>query len=432
MPCEDSSRPFVVVLSGGPSAGKSSALALLKARLSARNYQVVTVPETATHFFGNSEGFQPEWLGTDAYLQMQVIFMDHQIHLEESFKAFSKLHPTKRAVLLLDCCIFNSKVYSSDEVWQQLLNYPGRTPTSDEELMARYDMVVHMTTCATKGHYEYGPGSNNPARYHTPEQAKEQDDRCLEVFAKHPQLRMVPYCEKFSDKISQVAEFVNDALHIEGLTGKRQRSCCTVINEEQLKAVLAMPETSTVLVTTVFLDEGRKHSVRRQAKIQTDFWAKQFALWREGGISAENWNVSVSLGREASFERRSQEPSAGELISLTRQVITIKDYYAAVRSCSSEGKFMAHKLVLQFLDGHRYYELIFFVGRDNLILDSIEDDQNIPSWLRVADSQSVMDSAEVPEEVAAEANGPKGELMEPPKKKRALRVNSTEEAAFLQ
>merc|ERR1719183_1504163 len=113
----DKGRPFVVVLTGGPSAGKSSALALLRDRLTVRGFQVLTVPENATHFLANSDGFQPEWAGTQAQVGMQRIFLEYQMAQEEAFGAFARLHPAKRGVLLLDSCTLNSKVYLSDEQW---------------------------------------------------------------------------------------------------------------------------------------------------------------------------------------------------------------------------------------------------------------------------------------------------------------------------
>ncbi|CAE8635089.1 unnamed protein product, partial [Polarella glacialis] len=135
-------RPFLVVLTGGPSSGKSSALALLRDRLSARGFQVLTVPENATHFLANSDGFQAEWAGTDSQVRMQRIFLDFQVEQEDAFKAFAELHPTKRAVLLLDCCTLNSKVYVSNEQWAKVLALPGKPTLQESGLFARYDLVV--------------------------------------------------------------------------------------------------------------------------------------------------------------------------------------------------------------------------------------------------------------------------------------------------
>jgi len=244
-------------------------MAFLRDRLSKRGFQVLTVPENATHFLTNSEGFQAEWAGKSPQVSMQRIFLDYQIAQEDAFKAFAALHPTKRAVLLLDCCTLNSKVYVSEEQWKQVLDFPGAKPVSEAELLARYDLVVHMVTCALSGHYEWGPGSNNPARYHTPEQANEQDGKCLQVFGSHPQLRVVPHCERFGDKIEKVVEFVNDALHVEGLIGKRRRRTVEIVDDKMLSDILERESTSASLVTSVFIDKEMHHSVRRRARIPT-------------------------------------------------------------------------------------------------------------------------------------------------------------------
>merc|ERR1719181_2563076 len=58
-------KPFSIVLTGGPCGGKSSILAVIRDRLRKRGMQVIAVPEYATHFFANSDGFQLDWVGTE-------------------------------------------------------------------------------------------------------------------------------------------------------------------------------------------------------------------------------------------------------------------------------------------------------------------------------------------------------------------------------
>ena len=58
------SRPpgvYRVVLTGGPCAGKTTALSALRTRLTDLGLHVVTVPENATMVFGNSGGYWPGW-----------------------------------------------------------------------------------------------------------------------------------------------------------------------------------------------------------------------------------------------------------------------------------------------------------------------------------------------------------------------------------
>jgi len=204
---------FVVVLTGGPGAGKSSSLAFLRERLSLRGFQVLTVPENATHFFENSDGMQKAWVGTHTQVVVQRMLLDYQLHQEDGFRLLASLHPDKkRSVILLDACAMSGKVYVSAEQWKEVLAFPGKQSFTDDELFRRYNLVVHLVTSA----YEEGCESwwnNNPARWHTPEAAKEADEKCLNVFKPHHKQVIVPSCKTFDEKKERVLELIADFLH---------------------------------------------------------------------------------------------------------------------------------------------------------------------------------------------------------------------------
>merc|ERR550514_2231242 len=90
-----------VLFTGGPGAGKSSAIATLRDRLSKRGFQVVVVPECATVLLTNSDGFDPAWKGTDAFVELQRIFLQYQLDHEKAHEAVTRLS-TKQAVMLYD------------------------------------------------------------------------------------------------------------------------------------------------------------------------------------------------------------------------------------------------------------------------------------------------------------------------------------------
>ena len=138
---KDDHEPITVVLTGGPSSGKSTALAILKDRLSVRGLQVLTVPENATHLMSNSEGFQPYWAGTDQQVEMQRIFMEFQMDQEKAFRAFAKLNQ-KRSIILLDRSLIDTRVFISDKQWEQVKNLPGRPVLDEAEMLSRYDVVT--------------------------------------------------------------------------------------------------------------------------------------------------------------------------------------------------------------------------------------------------------------------------------------------------
>ena len=201
-------RPLVIVLTGGPSSRTSSALPPLRSKLSSIGFQVMIVPETATHFFANSDGFQAEWEGVEAQVRMQRIFIDYQLMQEEASIAFAQLRPQKPAILLLDRCTLDSKVFLSHEQWAPMLMMPGKPLISENDLLQRYDVVIHMETCAGHSSYLWGVGANNPARHHSPDEAKGLHEKSFDTWQRHSGLHIVPYMESLDEKVHAVFELV--------------------------------------------------------------------------------------------------------------------------------------------------------------------------------------------------------------------------------
>lgn len=65
---------FRVVLTGGPCAGKTTALCGLRTRLTELGLHVVTVPENATMVFSNSGGYWPGWAANrEHHIELQRV-----------------------------------------------------------------------------------------------------------------------------------------------------------------------------------------------------------------------------------------------------------------------------------------------------------------------------------------------------------------------
>jgi len=296
----------------------------------------------------------------------------------------------------------------------------------------------------------------------------------LEVFGSHPQLRVVPHCPTFDDKIGKVVEFVNDALHVEGLAGRRKRRRCRVTCEDELSKLAALSSTSTSLVTSTFLDEEMQHSVRRIATVPNTAWLEAFKrIGQEtpGGAEAAlaaarkhhgALTSSSELSSDVLYERRTkvQAPGAPSQSYLTRRVIKQEDYYTAVESCTKLNNAVT-KLVLRFLEGSRYYELFFYLENDDLVLDFSDEASSsggpppLPAWLELTGTRDLacQDSASRALQAASAVStaspqrrpaGVTGDAAAPagvtgfvlineeraPKRMRFLRAHSTEEAAL--
>merc|ERR1719223_593239 len=127
--------------------------------------------------------------------------------------------------------------------------------------MDRYDLVVHLSTCAKVGEYQWGPGSNNPGRYHSPEEAAKLDQVSENAYRDHKQFRLVPHFPKFQDKVNQVMKYLEDALGVDGLAGKRERVAVGFVGDGVPEDVLE--QSQAFEVTSTFLDDSMELSVQR-------------------------------------------------------------------------------------------------------------------------------------------------------------------------
>jgi len=364
-----SPTPVSIVLTGGPCAGKSSILALIRDRLRKRGIQVVTVPEYATHFFANSDGFQVEWVGTKKEDGLQDVFLRYQMMQESMFKDFAALN-SKPSVLLFDRAVMDQKVFtSSEKIWYDALK---KNDVTERDLLDRYDMVIHLTTCAKVGDYEWGPGSNNPGRYHNPDEAAELDKKCDEVYAGHKQMRVVPHFPKFQDKVDQVMKYLEDGLGVDGLAGRRQRISvrCTV---ESVPAEV-ISQSQAFVITSTFLDESLQLSVQRRLRVTVDSWLA--GLKGEAPKAVDRPISSSHI--DQTFEERRSIPSDN---FLARRVLTEDVYHNQIRLARHES-VDKHVLTFQSETSGQHYELFYFQGAAgvDVVLDFAVGGE-LPSWL---------------------------------------------------
>jgi len=194
-------RAYRVVLTGGPCGGKSSALGLLRSRLQKQGFQVLTVPECATPLFEGSGGYDMSWAGTRKHVELQQTFLRFQIAQENAFLKLSTLRDAP-AVILYDRGVLDGFTFCSDAEWEQVLQGTGQTITS---LYERYDAAVHLVTAAAYEDgrfYQFGEGSNNPARFHNAEQALESDKKSETVYRAHPNYFKVENKPTFTEKVT--------------------------------------------------------------------------------------------------------------------------------------------------------------------------------------------------------------------------------------
>jgi len=140
---------------------------------------------------------------------------------------------------------------------------------TERQILDRYDMVMHLGTCAKVGEYQWGPGSNNPGRFHDPDEAVDLAKKIEEAYKGSKQLRMVPHFDRFQDKVDQVMKYLEDALGVDGLAGKRERVSVCILGSIPPEVI---DQAQAFTITSTFLDESAELSVQRRLRIPVASW----------------------------------------------------------------------------------------------------------------------------------------------------------------
>ena len=188
-----------IVITGGPCAGKTTAMTKIQKEFEKRGYKVLFVPETATELI--SGGVAPWTCGSN--LDYQKCQVGLQKFKESIFEQAAATMDTDKVLIVCDRGVLDNKAYMSQEEFDAVMRALGTNEVSERD---QYDAVFHMVTAA-KGALEAYTTANNAARTETPEQAAALDDKLIACWTGHPHLRVIDNSTDFDDKLHRtVAE----------------------------------------------------------------------------------------------------------------------------------------------------------------------------------------------------------------------------------
>lgn len=196
-----------IVLTGGPCAGKTTAVSLLANALADYGYKTLVCPEVSTLMV--NAGVDVHTLDSsgehDFELQRQIIRT--QRVFRKRFREFATLY-TEPVVVLFDRGEIDNAAYVSSEVFERLCEEEG---LSLDEVRDSYDLVIHLVSAADGAEDAYST-SNNDARTETIEQALVLDRKTLAAWDGHPRRCIIDNSTDFATKMSRVLEEVTHLL----------------------------------------------------------------------------------------------------------------------------------------------------------------------------------------------------------------------------
>ncbi len=192
-----------IVITGGPCAGKTSALDVLRVQFAHAETPAVFVPEAATDLILSD--IAPWTCESMLEFQTQVIALQIEREANAAAEA-AKLGAG--AVIVCDRGICDSHAYLSDSDYARAL---ANNRLIDDEALARYDAIFHLETVAALDADEY-TRENNGARFENAEEAVAADLRVRAAWSAHPNKRFIANESTFEQKTANLVDAIAQVL----------------------------------------------------------------------------------------------------------------------------------------------------------------------------------------------------------------------------
>lgn len=248
-----------IVITGGPCAGKTTALSRIQRDLAHLGYTVLIVPETATALI--SGGVAPWTCTTNE--EYQKCQMRMQMEKERVFEQAAANMPSDKIVIVCDRGELDNRAYMTDEEFAHVLEFLGCT---EVELRDGYDAVFHLVSAA-KGAEEFYTLENNSARYETPEEAAELDDRFIAAWTGHPHFRVIDNSVDFEEKMRNL---IREITYFLGELAPYEIERKYLIEFPNLAWLESLPNCSKVEIKQTYLRSDPDREVRIRQRGSAD------------------------------------------------------------------------------------------------------------------------------------------------------------------
>ena len=189
---------FEIVLTGGPCAGKTTALTILTQKLADYGYKVLVCPETATLVITAGLDVVSMLSEPRSAFELQRQVLRTQRDLRARFRELAALY-SEPVIILFDRGEMDNAAYIEPALFSALLE---EEHLSLFDVRDSYDMVIHLVSAANGAVHAYTT-ANNLARSETPEEARALDERTLAAWVGHPHLRVIDNSTDFDTKMNR-------------------------------------------------------------------------------------------------------------------------------------------------------------------------------------------------------------------------------------
>ena len=338
-----------IVLTGGPCAGKTTALNWINNYFSKRGYSVLNVSETATDLITN--GVAP-WT-CESNNDFQVSNLRLQKIKEQIFEDSAKKLKNDKVLIVCDRGVIDSKAYMKDVEFKKLLRDFGTNEVKERD---SYDAVFHLVSAA-KGKEEAYTLANNNARTEGIEEARKIDDKIISAWTGHPHFRIIDNSTEFEGKLEKLLKEISLFL---GEPEPFEIERKFLIYFPNIKELEKMPNCTKVDITQTYLKsiDGSERRVRAR------------------GID----------GNYLYYLTEKQKVSDIKRVEVERK-LTQEEYIKLLMEADTNLRPI-HKTRYCLSENNQYFEIDIFPEWDNQAIMEIElNDENqkidIPSFIKI-------------------------------------------------
>jgi predicted ATPase len=283
-----------IVMTGGPCAGKTTAMRVIRERLEDRNVRVFVAPEASSMLF-TAGAMIKDFGSPEAILRFQVNLARVQLTLEDRIGELADA--AGHSVLLCDRGLLDGRAYCDSATWGHVMEELGASSPSLRD--RRYDAVIHMTTAArgAEKFYTLEQAEGSGARHESIEEARAVDNKLQDAWTGHCQHVVISNeGGNFNAKLERVVQRVFNiiGMHDEGEIVRKftlpYRSADTIA--DAAKASGAKPqlfEATVIHVNDCYQLRNRIPRGRNQGVHWATVRTSPKAPWREQTISGREY-----------------------------------------------------------------------------------------------------------------------------------------------
>lgn len=339
---------YKIVLTGGPCAGKTTAMSFINEYFSKKGYGIIFIPETAAEIL--SSGLNPNICGLEEF---QKGIMMLQLEKEKIYYEMAKKLDNDKILIIYDRGILDGLAYMEEDTFDKILR---ETNNNIINLRDNYDAVFHLTTAA-KGAKKAYTLESNKVRTEPIDEARLIDDKIINVWTGHPHFRIIKNRDNFEDKMKDLIKEISSFL---GEPEPYEIERKYLIEYPDIEKIKKLTNTKKVSIVQTYLKSNKNEEIRiRQRGDNNNFTYSKTKKININGIKRIEYE-----------ERLTEGDYVKELVNAdpTKRPI-IKDRYS-------------------FIYNDKYFELdIYPDWSDKAILEIelLSEDEEIilPEWIKV-------------------------------------------------